>query len=58
MSSYSKMLRKIVIISDNYHDMERLLLLMIIARSKNWMISIIVKENITVNRQNWLLSQL
>ena len=38
-------------ISDDYHDIERLLLLTIIVNSKNWMISIIVKENM-VNRQN------
>ena len=33
-------------ISDDYHDIGRLLLLTIILDSKNWMISIIVKENI------------
>ena len=45
---------KIVMISDNYHDIGQLLLLTIIVNSKNWTISIIiVKENITVNRQNW-----
>ena len=49
-------IRKIVTISDNYHDMGWSLLLMIIASSKNWAISIIVKENITVNKQNRLIS--
>ena len=29
--------------------------LMIIVNSKNWTISIIVEENITVNKQNWLI---
>ena len=45
---------KIVVISDSYHNIGQLLLLTIIVNSKNWMISIIVKENITepVNRQN------
>ena len=38
-------------ISDDYHDIGRLLLLMIIVNCKNWTISIIVKENIMVNRQ-------
>ena len=47
---------KIVMISDNYHNIVRLLLLTIIVNSKNWTISIIVKENITVNRQNWLIT--
>ena len=46
----------IVMISDNYHDIGRLLLLTIIVSSKNQMISIIVKENITVNRQNRLIA--
>ena len=32
-------------ISDNYHNIGQLLPLMIIANSKNWTISIIVKEN-------------
>ena len=39
----------LVIISDNYHNLGQLLLLMIIVDIKNWAISIIVKENITVN---------
>ena len=43
---------KLVILSDNYHNIGRLLPLTIIVDSKNWTISIIVKENITVNRQN------
>ena len=43
-------------ISDNYHDIGRLLLLTIIVSSKNQTISIIVKENITVNRQNRLIA--
>ena len=47
---------KLAIISDNYHDIGRLLLLMIIVDSKNWTILIIVKEIITVNRQNWLIA--
>ena len=41
-------------ISDDYHNIVRLLLLMIIFSSKNWTIPIIVIENITVNRQNRL----
>ena len=40
------------LISDDNHDMRQLLHLTIIVKSKNWMISIIVKENI---RQNWLI---
>ena len=43
-------------ISDNYHNIGQLLLLMIIVDIKNRAISIIVKENITVNRQNRLIS--
>ena len=46
-----KCIQEFAMISDDYHDIERLLLLMIIVNSKNWTISIIVKENITVNRQ-------
>ena len=42
---------KIVMISDDFCKILRLLLLMIIVNSKNWTILIIVKENITVNRQ-------
>ena len=45
-----------IYISDNYHNIGQLLLLMIIADIKNRAISIIVKENITVNRQNRLIS--
>ena len=48
--------RKIGMISDDYHDIGRLLLPTIIVVSKNWTISIIVKQNITVNRQNWLIA--
>ena len=43
---------KRVMISDDYHDIRRLLLLMIIVSCKNCTISIVVKENITVNWQN------
>ena len=46
----------IVMISDNYHDIGQLLLLTIIVSSKNQTISIIVKGNITVNRQNRLIA--
>ena len=55
MSSCSQMcvkMGKIVMTSDDYCDIGRLLLLMIIVGSKNWTISIIVKEDIMVNRQN------
>ena len=31
-------------------------LLLYVVESKNWTISIIVKENIMVNRQNWLIA--
>ena len=41
---------KLVMISADYHDIERLLLLMIIVSSKNCSISIIDKKNITINR--------
>ena len=41
---------KVVMINDDYYGITRLLLLMIIVNSKNWRISNIVKENITVNR--------
>ena len=47
---------KVVMISDDYHDIGRLLLITIIASSKNCTISIIVKQNITVNRQNRLIA--
>ena len=47
---------KMVIISDNYHVIGQLLLLMIIARIKNCTILIIVKENVTVNLQNQLIT--
>jgi len=44
-----------LVVYANYHDIAQLLLLMIIASSKNYMISINSKENITINRQNWLI---
>ena len=47
---------KIVMISDNYQDIGRLLLPMNILKRKHWTISIIVEENITVNTQNWLIA--
>ena len=59
MSNCSQMcakMRKIAMISDNYCDIGQLLLLTIIVSSKNWTISIIFKENITVNRQNQLIT--
>ena len=43
-------------ISDKHHNIEQLLLFTITANSKNFMISIIVKENNTVNRQNQLIA--
>ena len=46
---------KIVMISDNYYDIGRLLLLTIIVSNKNCTILITVKENITVDRQKWLI---
>ena len=49
-------LGKLVILSDNYHDIGRLLPVTIIVDSKNWTISIIITENITVNRQNRLIA--
>ena len=48
---------KIGMISDDYHNIRQLLFLIIIVISKNLTISIIVKENITVNRQNQLIAQ-
>jgi len=45
-----------LVICANYHDITQLLLLMIIVSSKNYMISIIGKENIMINRQNWLIA--
>ena len=47
---------KLLMISASYHDITRSLLLVIIVSSKNYTISIIGKENITVNRQNWLIA--
>ena len=41
---------------NDYHDIGQLLLLTIIVSSKNWTISIIVKVNIMVSRQNWLIT--
>ena len=49
-------LGKLVILSDNYHNIGRLLPITIIVGSKNWTISIIVKVNIMVNRQNRLIA--
>ena len=43
-------------IVDDYQDIGQLLLPTIIAKSKHWMISIIVEEKIMVNRQNWLIT--
>ena len=43
-------------VNANYHDITRLLLLMIIVISKNYTISIMGKGNITVNRQNQLIA--
>ena len=43
-------------ISDDYPNIRQLLLLMIIMNSRNWTISINVKENIMVNRQNQLIA--
>ena len=47
---------KLVIVSDDYHDIARLLLLMIIVCSKNCTISINDKQNIMINRQNRLIA--
>ena len=47
---------KLVMVSASYHDITRLLLLMIIVISKNYTILIIGKGNITVNRQNRLIA--
>ena len=47
---------KLVIISDDYHDIRRVLFLTIIVDSKNWMILIIIKENIMVIRRNQLIA--
>ena len=43
---------KLVMISNDYHGIGRLLLLTIIVESKNCSISILVQGNIIVNRQN------
>ena len=43
-------------ISDDYHNVGRLLLLAIIVDSKNKTVLIIVKENITANRQSRLIA--
>ena len=59
MSNHSQMcvkMGKLVIIRDDYHDIGRLLLHTIIVSSKNWAISIIVTEYITVNRQKRLFT--
>ena len=47
---------KLLMISANYHNITRLLLLTIIVSSKNYTISIIGKDNIMVNRQNRLIA--
>ena len=46
----------LVMTKSDYDDIIRLLPLAIIVYSKNYTISIIVKENITVNRQNRLIA--
>ena len=59
MSNYLQMCLntlKLITISADYHNITRLLSLMIIAISKNRTISIIDKENITINRQNQLIA--
>ena len=43
-------------ISDDNHDITRLLLLMIIDYDRKCTISIIDKQNITINRQNRLIA--
>ena len=45
-----------IVISDNYHDIVRLLLITIIVNSNDWTISVTVKENIAVNRQDRLIA--
>ena len=47
---------KLITMSAAYHNISRLLLLTIIVVSKNCMILVIDKENIPVNRQNWLIA--
>ena len=47
---------KLITISADYHDITQLLPLMIIVIGKNCTISIIDKQNITVNRQNRLIA--
>ena len=49
---------KLAITKSDYDDIIRLLPLTIIVYSKNYTISIIIKENITVNRQNRLIAHL
>ena len=50
-----KALQLIMISADN-HDITRLLLLTIIDSGKKCMVSIIDKQNITINRQNRLIA--
>ena len=49
---------KLAMTKSDYDDIIRLLPLTIIVYSKNYTISIIIKENITVNRQNRLIAHL
>jgi len=59
VSNCLKMCLNIVIklvICANYHNIAQLLFLTIIVSSKNYMILIIGKENITINRQNQLIA--
>ena len=46
----------LVMTKSNYDDIIRLLPLTIIVYNKNYTILIIIKESITVNRQNWLIA--
>ena len=47
---------QLIMISDNNHDITRLLLLTIIDSGKKCTISIIDKQNIAINRQNRLIA--
>ena len=47
---------ELVMTKSDYDDIIQLLPLTIIVYSENYTIPIIIKENITVNRQNWLIS--
>ena len=46
---------QLVMIRANYHNIAQLLLLTIIVSSKNYTVSIIDKENITIYRQKFTL---